>query len=181
MIPRLTVWPPARQGLAAASLAIALATSVGAAVYADGPWTALAALAHAVAALWALADARVIATQVGTGVAMAWTALIGTDGTAIGAVVIVAGVVATSEMLAATSRLGIVVERDPGPELRQVGVAVALGAVTSGVTLAASALPGPPGLIAPAVATLGCVVLAVALRNPGGRDAGGRDGSRDQR
>jgi len=65
-----------------------------------------------------------------------------------------------------SARLGIVVARDPGPERRQVGTAVAIAAVTAGVTLAAGALPGPPGVIAPAVATLGCVVLAVALRAP---------------
>lgn len=166
MISPLTVWPPARQGMAAAALAVALATSAGAALYADSPWTALAALAHAVATLWALADPRVIAPQVGTGVVMAWTALLGVDGTAIGAVVVIVGVVATSEMLAATARLGIVVARDPLPEMREVAVAVAIAAVTAGMTLAAGALPGPAGLIAASVATLGCVVLAVALRAP---------------
>ena len=166
MMSPLTVWPPARQGMAAATLAVGVATSVGAAAYADGPWTALAAMAHAVATVWALADSRAIATQVGTGVAMASTALLDVEGTAIGAVVVIVGVIATSELLAATARLGIVVARDPGPELRQVGTAVAIAAVTAGVTLAAGALPGPPGVIAPAVATLGCVVLAIALRAP---------------
>lgn len=167
MISPLTVWPPARQGMAATALAVALATSAGAALYAEAPWTTLAALAHAVAALWALGDSRAIATQVGAGVVMAWTALLGVDGTAIGAVLVIVGVVATGELLAAAARLGIVVGRDPGPEMREVAVAVAIAASTAGVTLAAGALPGPAGLIAASVATLGCVVLALALRNPG--------------
>ena len=166
MTPRLTVWPRSRQGLAAAALAAAVATSTGAALYADNPWTTVAALAHVVAAVWALADVRAVATQVGTGVAMAATALIDAEGTAIGAVVLILGVVGTAELLAAADRLGMIVERDPGPELRRVGVAVAVAAVAAGVTLAAGALTGPPGLFAPALAALGCLVLAVALRVP---------------
>ncbi len=145
MTPHVTVWPPARQGLAAASLALAVATSGGAALYADAPWTALAALAHAVAALWALADRRLISTQVGTGVAMACSTLLGAEGAAIGAAVIAVGVVATSELLAATERLGIVVGRDPGPEVRRVGMAVAIAAATAAIALGAGALPGPAG------------------------------------
>ena len=163
----LTVWPPARQALSVAAVGTALVTSVGAAGYADGPWTALAAIVHVVAAALALANRQMLTVQVGAGVTMAWTALLGADGTAVGAVVTIVGVVATSELLAAAGRLGIVIERDPAPELRQVGLAVAVAAATSGVTLAAGALAGPAGLAATAVAALGCIVLAAALRAPG--------------
>ena len=169
---RLSLWSPARQGLAAAALAAALVTSAAGATYAGRSEVTIAALVHVVAAAWALSDTRAIATQVGAGVVMAWLSTVGAEGTAVGVGVVVVGVVATSELLAAAGRHRMVVERDPAPEIRRVGIAAVVAAATSGVSLAAGALAGPPALVATAVAALGCSVLAVALRVPryGGED-----------
>ncbi len=162
----LSVWPPSRRGLAAAAVACAVATSVAGALLGGEPWTNIAAFAHVVAAVWALGDPRMLAAQVGAGVAMAWGLLPGTDGTITPVVVVVVGTVATGELLGAAGRLGMVVPRDPEPELRRVGVAVAVALVTSGATVIVGAVAGPAGLVATAVAALGCVVLAVAVRSP---------------
>lgn len=175
----LTLWPPARRWLAAAALAAAVATSaVGAAL--AGPTAGWFALGHVVAAAWALADRRIIVGQVGAGVALAWSLVPGTDDPVVGVVGVVAGVVATSELLGATDRLRMVVERDPQPELVRVGLAAGVAVVLSAVTVAASALPGPSGAVATVVATLGCLVAAVALRQTATADpdraGGGRTG-----
>jgi hypothetical protein len=160
---RLSVWPPARRGLAAAALGCAVVTSATGALVGDGPWTTLAALAQVVAALWALVDSRMLAAQVAAGVGLAWGLVPGTGGPVVAVVAVVVGVVATSELLGASGRLGMVIERDPAPEVRRVGVAVAIALATSGAALAAGSLAGPSGLVATAVAALGCILVAAAV------------------
>jgi hypothetical protein len=169
----LTVWPVTRRGLATAAVACAVLTSAAGAALGDGGWATSAALAHAVAAVWTLADSRAVDGQVAAGVGMAWALVPGTDGPVVGVVVVVVGVVLTSELLGATTRLGMVVERDPRPELRRAGGAALVALVASAATLAAGSLAGPSGLLATAVAGTGCALLAVALRAAGGVSARG--------
>ena len=59
------------------------------------------------------------------------------------------------------------------PDLRRAGVAAAIAVVTSGATLAASALPGPDGLAATVIGGAGLALAALAIRRGGGstRDA----------
>lgn len=176
----LTLWPSARRWLAAAALAAAVVTSlVGAAL--AGPTAGWFALGHVVAAAWALTDRRIVVGQVGAGVALAWSLVPGTDDPVAGVVVVVAGVVATSELLGSTHRLGMVVERDPRPELLRAALATGAAVVLSAVTVAASALPGPSGAVATGVATLGCVVAAVALRQTARAGAAGAERADAQR
>lgn len=180
----LSLWPQARRGMAAAALACAVSTGVAGALLGDHAWTTLAAVAQVVATLWALADPRVLAAQVGAGVALAWSLVPGSQGTVVAVVGVVVGVVATSELLGAAGRLGMVVERDPAPEVRRAGVGVVIAMATSAATLAAGALAGPSGLLATAVAGLGCVLLAVAVGAPrtgAGPTPGGGDAPARQR
>ena len=90
--------------------------------------------------------------------------LIGADGTMVAVVPLVTGVVAAAELAAAAGRVGLVVRRDPVPDLRRVGVAAAVAAVASGATLAASALPGPDGLPATVIGGAGLALAALAIR-----------------
>ena len=80
---------------------------------------------------------------------------------------LVAGVVATSELAASAGRLGMVVPRDPRPELRRVAIATAIAAAASGAALAVSGLPGPDGLVATVAGAAGLALAAVALRLAG--------------
>ena len=66
-------------------------------------------------------------------------------------------------LAAAAGRVGMVVRRDPVPDLRRVGVAAAVAVVTSGATLAASALPGPDGLAATVIGGAGLPLAALAV------------------
>jgi len=90
--------------------------------------------------------------------------LVGADGTMVAVVPLVTGVVAAAELAAAAGRVGMVVRRDPVPDLRRVGVAAAVAAVASGATLAASALPGPDGLPATVIGGAGLALAALAIR-----------------
>jgi hypothetical protein len=90
--------------------------------------------------------------------------LIDASDTVVAVVPLVAGVVATAELAAAAGRVGMVVLRDPVPEVRRVGLAVAIALVTSGSAVAASTLPGPDGLVATAVGAAGAALLAGAVR-----------------
>lgn len=174
----LSVWPPPRRGLAAATLACAAVTSIAGALLAGEPWTNLAAVAHVIAAVWALGDSRMVGAQVTAGVALAWGLLPGADGTVASVAVVVVGTVATSELLGATGRLGTIVPRDPAPELRRLGVAVVVALVTCGATLVAGAIAGPAGLVATGLAAVGCVVLAMAVRTPDAAADNAPDGQR---
>lgn len=171
---RLTTWPAGRRALAAAAMACAVVTGAFGALLAPGTVAVPLAIAHALVGLWVLVDRRVLALQVAVGVALAWSLVPDDAGTVLAVVPVVSGVVATSELLGATDRLGMVLERHPGPELARVGTAVGLAVATSGATLAAGALAGPAGLLATAVAALGCTLLAVALRAPAVRAPGQR-------
>lgn len=164
--PSLTVWPAGRRSVAALAVFCALVTGLAGGAAGTAGWAVLTAAAHVVAALWALADTRMIGVQVGAGVLLAWSLLPETEGAGVAAVVVavVAGVVATSELLGACARLRLVIERDPRPELLRMGLAVAVAVAVSSATVAAGGLAGPAGLVATAVAAVGCVVVAVALR-----------------
>lgn len=165
--PPVTVWPPARRAVAAlAVLTALLVVVVGALVggAAADPWVRIATVAHLVAAAWAVTDARAVAVQVAAGVAACWALLVGADGTVVAVVVLVAGVVVTAELLGASHRLGMVVERDPRPEAVRVAIAGALALATSALSLASSALPGPGGAVATGLALVALGLLAVAVR-----------------
>jgi hypothetical protein len=165
---RPTVWPPARQGLVAAALVAGVMTAAGALAAGPAEWTRPTGAAWAVAVVWAAADPRVLAAPVAAGALLCGAVLVEASGAVVAVIPLVAGVVATTELAAAAARVGIVVPRDPQPELRRVGLATALAVVIAGATVAASVLPGPGGLVATVVAAGGAALVAAAVRIAGG-------------
>ena len=159
-----TVWPPARQGLVAATLVAGALTATGVVGAGAGGWSTTAAVAFFVAVMWAVADPRSLGAAVVAGALACAAVLIDASDTVVAVVPLVAGVVATAELAAAAGRVGMVVLRDPVPEVRRVGLAVAIALVTSGSAVAASTLPGPDGLVATAVGAAGAALLAGAVR-----------------
>lgn len=166
----MTLWPAARAWTALLVVVVAVATGVvGFAVCAAGAEegedaiAAVLGVAHVLAALWVLANPSSLAVQVGVGALLAATPLLGTDGTAVGVVPVVVGVVATAELLGVCGRLGMVVPRDPAPDRNQVGVTTLGAALASGLTLGVGALAGPVGLVAVVLGAGACAGLAVLL------------------
>jgi hypothetical protein len=159
-----TVWPPARQGLVAATLVAGALTATGVVAAGAGGWSTTAAVAFVVTVMWAVADPRSLGAAVVAGALACAAVLIDARDTVVAVVPLVAGVVATAELAAAAGRVGMVVLRDPVPEVRRVGLAVAIALVTSGSVVAASSLPGPDGLVATAVGAAGAALLAGAVR-----------------
>lgn len=160
----LTVWPPARRGLAAAAIAAAAITGVLAWALHDHGLVTLLGFVHLAAACWAVQDGRAVPTQVGSGVALTWSLLAGAHGTVPGVVPVLLGVIAASELLGSSHRLGTVLARDVVGELRRVGTALVVASGASVAVLGVGALAGPSGMVATAAGGVGCGVLALAVR-----------------
>ena len=108
--------------------------------------------APAAAAVWAgiavvaLSRPGWIPIQVLSGQAMAAGLLLRPDGPGpLLVMAIIAGVIATAELLAAVARQATPLVRDSGGELRRAGMAAATGAVIFGVVFLLADFPGPTG------------------------------------
>jgi peptidoglycan/LPS O-acetylase OafA/YrhL len=71
--------------------------------------------------------------------------------------------VATAELLAGAARLNMPIERDGREDLRRAGLAAVAGAGVFGAVALVGTLPGPTGLVAVALASGACIVLALLL------------------
>ncbi len=151
----------------ALGVAVGMLTAAGVAAVGGGGWSTTAALVFAMTVAWVAADPRAVAAEVAAGTVACTVVLIGADGTMVAVVPLVTGVVAAAELAAAAGRVGMVVRRDPVPELRRVGVAAGGRRRDSGATLAASALPGPDGLAATVIGGAGLALAALAIRRGG--------------
>lgn len=161
---RATLWPQTRRRVATAVVFAAPITALYVGVLGSAPGYWVLAAGYLAAALLALTSPQAIAGQVAIGIALAWSLLPGRAGTEAFVILpVIVAVVMTAELLALTGRLGMVVARDPGPDLRRLTAALTLTVVTSGATLAIGLLPGPGGLTATAVAAGACLVLALLL------------------
>jgi hypothetical protein len=179
----VTLWPTGRRWIAGLAMTAAAGTSVVAiAVLAlttgdaddgrgfGGPAITLA-IAHVLATAWALLNPRLLPLQVVVGAALAASPVAVTDATAVGVVPVVAGVVATAELLGVCGRLSMVVPRDPTPDRDQVGLATAAAAVVSALALGVGALTSASGLVAVLLGAGACAGLAVLLvQGPGDDD-----------
>lgn len=165
------VWPPARRRGAALAALVAVLTGSGMAALAAHGWQVLGATAYVGAAFVALVVPGAIGVVVVGGVGLAGSLMLGPW--AVGPLAllpVVAGVVATAELLALTGRLDTPVERDPGAELRQAGLATLIAAAVYGVVAVVGAAPGPSGFLAVVVAAVGGAGVAVLLMRAGTAD-----------
>jgi hypothetical protein len=167
------VWPPARRRVAALAVLVAVLTGTGMAALAAHGWQVLGAAAYVGAAAAGLVVPGAIGVAVVGGVGLAGSLMLGPW--AVGPLVllpVVAGVVATAELLALAGRLDTPVERNPGAELRQAGLATAMAAAVYGVVAVVGAVPGPTGFLAVVVAAAGGVGVAALLMRAGTADRG---------
>lgn len=159
-----TLWPRARRRTATAVILTAAIAAAYVVVLGSAPRFWVLAAGYLAAALLALTSPHAIAGQVTVGIALAWSLLPGREGVETFAIVpVILAVVITAELLALTARLGMVVPRDPGPDLRRLAIAVALATFVSVATLAIGLLPGPGGVAATAMAAGACLLLALLL------------------
>ena len=78
-------------------------------------------------------------------------------------VALVAGVVATAELLAIVDRIVTSVDHDPRADLRRAALATAVAGVVFGAVFFLGSMPGPTGLAAIALAAAACVIVALVL------------------
>lgn len=161
-----TLWPRPRRRVRALTYLVAIVTATYGAAFAgnDAPWLAPLAVAYVVATVFASYSPSAIAAQVIAGFGLAWGVLQQLDGLAVFALVpLTVGVVATAELLGVVGRLGIIVERGAGPDLRRLPAAAGVTAVISAATLSIGLLDVPGGFVGILLAAGACVVLAVFL------------------
>lgn len=162
------VWPVARARVAGLAMFVAVLTATGMGALAAYGWQALGAVAYVGAAFVALAVPGAIGVGVVGGVALAGSLMLGPW--AVGPLAllpVVAGIVATAELLALVGRLDTPVPRDAGGELRRAGWATLIAAAAYGVVAVVGAVPGPTGLLAVGVAAVGGAGVAVLLLRVG--------------
>jgi len=162
-----------RARLAAIAVAVAAVTAVTGAALGGTADHAILAVALLASTIAALRSPSWIAVQVVAGQLLAARLLLGTVGiTTLHVLPLVAGVIATAELLAAVGRLDSPVELIGGGELRRAAVAAGLGAAVFAAVALTGSLPGPSGLAAVAIASAACVALAILLVTRGRGVAG---------
>ncbi|MEJ2185950.1 MAG: hypothetical protein P8Z36_08425 [Gemmatimonadota bacterium] len=162
------VWPPARRRVAALAGLVAVLTGTGMAALAAYGWQVLGAAAFVVAAVAGLAAPGAIGVALVGGVALAGSLMMGPW--AVGPLAllpVVAGIVATAELLALVGRLDTPVPRDAGGELRRAGWATLIATAAYGVVAVVGAVPGPTGFLAVVAAAVGGAGVAVLLMRVG--------------
>lgn len=157
-------WRPARRRFAALALVTAtLTATAGAVLGGAGAHMSLSFLYVALVAV-ALLYPAAIAAQVVGGQVLVGTILAGAvRPPLLLSLAMLAGIVATAELLAVVARLDTPIEADPTDELPRIGLASLAGAAIFAAVLLASGLPGPGGLVAVALASAACLVLAGML------------------
>jgi hypothetical protein len=155
-----TRWGPQRRRLAAAALATTAATvsvsiALGGSLQYAAVWCALA--------ITALVFPSWITGHVLGGLAIAASHLLGAAEPPLFLLPIVAGIIASTELLAATARLDSPVAREPRGEVSRSAVAAAIGATVYGLVAFSSGLPGPPGIAGVGLAAAACLALAIVL------------------
>jgi hypothetical protein len=158
-----TLWGPARKRAAMTAITMATVTAALGAALGGSAGYLVSAVAAVCIALVALFRPTWIAVQVLFGQAMAAKLLVAPNGSPLRVLPIVAGVIATAELLSAVARLDAPGERDAPGALRSAGIAAALGATVFLAVALVDMLPGPTGLLAIGIASAACVVLAILL------------------
>lgn len=160
---RPTAWGPARKRVARIAIAMAAATAAAGAALGGSSDYIVPAVALVAVATLALRYPTWIAVQVLFGQLIAAKLLVVLDGATLRVLPVVAGVIATAELLAEVARLDAPAARDPRGALRSAAVAAALGAAVFIAVALAGTLSGPTGLLAIGLASAACVFLAILL------------------
>lgn len=149
-----TAWWPGRRRLAIVAATVTVLTAVlyillgGAAAHLD-----LAAI-YVLVAMGALFSPAAVTAQVIAGQALAGSLLTSPQGPRpLLLVPVLAGVVATAELLAAVARLDASVERSATEGLGRMGAAAVVGAGVYAAVALVGDLPGPTGLLAVVLAS----------------------------
>ena len=161
---RRAATPNARTRLIAAALLLAVATGVVALSLGATPNHAWGAFGYVAVVGFAVLAPGAIWAQVLAGQLLAGGLLLGPQALPWWIVApIVASVIATAEMLGVVARLDSVVPRDPTDDLRRAGQATVVGGAVFAVVAFAGVLPGPPGILAVALASAASVAVAALL------------------
>lgn len=120
----------------------------------------------------AIGAPTVIVAQVALGQVIAASLLVAGDGSPVLLLVpIIAGVIATAELLAITARMASPLDYRPGRDLRRAAAAVLIGAVVFTGVSAVRGAPGPTGLAAIGLASAACIGIALLLVRDGAPSA----------
>ncbi len=164
-----TPWPRHRLAVASVAVGAALLTgTVALATATEGDaeaaaLTGLFGLVLAAVTLLAVVDPRLIVAVPAASLIVVWTVVARSDDPGWALVLILSLAVAAAELAGLSGRLGIVVPRNVGDGGLQVVLHVALAAAATATALLAGRLDGPSGLLATAIAVLGCLALAVVI------------------
>lgn len=155
----MSAWWPARRLAAALAVATALVVALAAVGQGAAPWYAAVYVAVAV---FGLGSPGALPVQVVAGVSMV-AGLLVAGASPLALAPLVAGVVATAELLAVTARLDAPMERPAGDLLLRAGAHAAAAGALYALVLAVGRLPGPSGLAAVALGSGAALVAALLL------------------
>jgi hypothetical protein len=159
-----TTWWPARRRLAGMAILTVTLTGVVAATQGGSAAHVYGAGGYLVLTLIALLWPSAIVAHVIGGQLLAGSVLVAPGGgELVPLLAIVAGAVATAELLAGAARLNMPIERDGREDMRRAVLAAVAGAGVFGAVALVGTLPGPSGLVAVALASGACIVLALLL------------------
>lgn len=154
----------AKAGVRALALLVALVTGAGAASLGGTGTHARAAVVYVILAAAALVQPRWIVLQVIGGQLLAAALLLAPGGPdPLWLLPLMVGVTLGAELLGAAARQDSPRGRSPLPELRRAGLSAVVGGGAFGAVLMLGTLPGPPGLLAIALAVGASVAVAAVL------------------
>ena len=157
----MNTWSRERVRLAGWAIGLAVATAV--LVPLLDPYARIpGSLLYVAVAVGALFSPAGIAVQVIVGLGLMGQLLLGEVGPdPVLLAPVMAGVVATAELLAAVARMDTPVACDPDDARPRTGMAAAVAAGVYGAVVLAAGIPGPTGLLAVVLASVACGVLAM--------------------
>lgn len=160
-------WSPARRRLAALAICTAILTATGAVWIGGSESYARGAFAYILVAAFGVFAPSAITVQVIAGEILAGSLLLGPGAARLGPLaLVVAGVLATAELLALVGRLGTPLERGAREELNRAGISAVVGGLVFLVVVAVGRFPGPGGIVAVIFGAAACLVLAMLLLGP---------------
>ena len=158
----MSMWWRSRVVMAVVAVVVALATALATVAFAESPQFLVFAALYVVTVGASLVTPSAIVAQIVGGQALAGALLLSTENPSLLALTgVIAGVVLTSELLGIVARLGMPIERDPGPDTRQAGFAALVGATVFAVVFLLGRLPGLEGMAGAVLAAVAAIGLAV--------------------
>lgn len=157
-------WRTDARRIASIALFTAAVTGAASAVIGASAWHVLGAFGYIAAAAVALLAPGALVVQVVGGLMLVGSLLLDRDWpTALLVLPLVAAVVVTAELIAFAARLSTPFDRSPGHDLRRAGIAAVIAGAVYGIVVLAGTLPGPTGVMAIALGSAACALLALGL------------------